>query len=205
MATKPWGRSCGAPPALQLLAGGSQTRRRVNLGAIFPANLQHGSAMRPASPPPRPRLLRNGPSTLFALLLCALAAPGLSAQAVDLSGEWVFTVQSPNGTGTRQATLVQEGDSITGTISSSRATGDVIGAVEGNTVTLTALLMMATGPFEVVYKAEYTDAAMAGTVDFGDYGFGTFEGRRAGDPGDEEGGWTETRGPDETRPAGGVR
>jgi hypothetical protein len=93
----------------------------------------------------------------------------------------VFTVQSPNGTGTRQATLIQEGDSITGTVSSSRATGDVIGWVEGNTVTLNALLMMASGPFEVVYKAEFTDSSMAGTVDFGDYGFGTFEGRRADD------------------------
>lgn len=120
---------------------------------------------------------------LLGLAVLALGAPGISAQANDLSGDWVFTVQSPNGTGTRQATLVQEGDSITGTISSDRATGDLVGVVEGDVVTLRALLMMASGPFEVVYEAEYTDATMTGTVDFGDYGEGTFTGRRADDPG----------------------
>jgi hypothetical protein len=119
---------------------------------------------------------------LVGLLFLAAGAPGISAQT-DLSGEWVFTVQSPNGTGTRQATLVQEGDSITGTISSDRATGDLMGTVEGNVVTLTALLMMASGPFEVVYEAEFTDSTMTGTVDFGDYGDGTFTGRRVEGPG----------------------
>lgn len=125
---------------------------------------------------------------LLALASFAVSAPGLSAQTPDLTGEWVFTVQSPNGTGTRQATLVQEGDSITGTISSDRATGDVIGAVEDGVVTLNALLMMASGPFEVVYEAEVTEDTMTGTVDFGSYGSGTFIGRKAdGSGGDEAG------------------
>ncbi|MEJ2538990.1 MAG: hypothetical protein P8188_03220 [Gemmatimonadota bacterium] len=119
---------------------------------------------------------------LVALALVGVGATGISAQAADLSGEWVFTVQSPNGTGTRQVTLVQVGDSITGSISSDRATGDLSGSVEGDTVTLRALLMMASGPFEVVYEAEFTDTTMTGTVDFGDYGVGTFTGRKTGGP-----------------------
>jgi len=126
--------------------------------------------------------VRWGCIALLALIVFASGAPGLSAQDTDLTGEWVFTVQSPNGTGTRQATLLQEGDSITGSISSDRATGDLIGAVEGDVVTLRALLMMASGPFEIVYEAEFTDSTMTGTVDFGDYGVGTFTGRRADDP-----------------------
>jgi hypothetical protein len=134
-----------------------------------------------------PRALRFAPLgwgrlALLGLVFFGLPASGISAQATDLSGEWVFTVQSPNGTGTRQATLVQVGDSITGTISSDRATGDVIGSVEDDVVTLRALLMMASGPFEVVYEAEFTDTTMTGTVDFGSYGFGTFTGRKAHDP-----------------------
>jgi hypothetical protein len=131
----------------------------------------------------------------LALVSLAVGASGVSAQSTDLSGEWVFTVQSPNGTGTRQATLVQQGDSITGSISSDRAVGDLIGAVEGDVVTLRALLMMASGPFEVVYKAEFTDTTMEGTVDFGSYGGGTFTGVRAEGPGGPDG---------RTREAGGA-
>ena len=143
--------------------------------------------MRPASPPSPAAPVRwarpAGLGFVLVLLLLALGAPEISAQDIDLSGEWTFLVQSPNGTGTRQATLVQAGDSISGTISSDRATGDVIGVVEGNVVTLTALLMQASGPFEVVYEAEFTDSTMTGTVDFGDYGSGTFTGRRVDEPG----------------------
>ncbi len=130
--------------------------------------------------------LRSAPLGLGIVLLTlasfGVGATGVSAQTPDLSGEWIFTVQSPNGTGTRRATLVQEGDSITGTISSDRASGDVIGAVEDGVVTLNALLMMASGPFEVVYQAEVTDNSMTGTVDFGSYGSGTFTGRKADGP-----------------------
>lgn len=142
--------------------------------------------MRFAAPRLRTASLGWGRLALLALVALALGAPGVSAQAPDLSGEWIFTVQSPNGTGTRRATLIQEGDSITGTISSDRATGDVIGAVEDGVVTLNALLMMASGPFEVVYEAEVTDDTMTGTVDFGSYGSGTFTGRKADGPSDHE-------------------
>ena len=51
-------------------------------------------------------------------------------------------------------------------------------------MTLNALLMMATGPFEVVYEAEFTETTMTGTVDFGSYGSGTFTGRKADEPSD---------------------
>ena len=101
------------------------------------------------------RLLR----TLCALPL--LFATSLAAQQSSLTGEWVFTVESPNGTGTRQVTLVQEGDSLSGTIASSRAAGDITGWIEGDNVTIRTELMMETGAFTV-----------------GDYGVGTFTGRR---------------------------
>ncbi len=153
----------------------------------------------------RSRPLRWGRFALLTLAFLALGAPELSAQTPDLSGEWVFTVQSPNGTGTRRATLIQEGDSITGTISSDRATGDLIGAVEGDVATLNALLMMASGPFEVVYEAEFTETTMTGTVDFGSYGFGTFTGVKADDPSGIEASGGDASGPDGGPPTGNRR
>ena len=59
------------------------------------------------------------------------------------------------------------------------AAGEVAGTVEGDGVTFVALLMMNGGPFEVTYRATIENGVMTGTVDFGDYGSGTFTGVRA--------------------------
>jgi hypothetical protein len=114
-----------------------------------------------------------------------LFATSLAAQDSSLTGKWVFTVESPNGTGTRQVTLVQEGDSLSGTIASSRASGDITGWVEGANVTIRTELMMESGPFTVFYTATRTGETLSGDVDFGDYGVGTFEGRRVEGDGGE--------------------
>lgn len=102
-----------------------------------------------------------------------------AAQELDLSGEWVFTVQSPNGTGTREVTFDQEGDNLSGTIASSQAAGEFTGVVEGDQITFTVILTMESGLFPVTYDATVTGDEMEGTIDFGDYGQGTFTGRRS--------------------------
>jgi len=114
------------------------------------------------------------------LPLALFAAPGDgAAQDFDLTGDWVLTVSSPNGSGTRSLTLVQKDGELTGSISSSMATGDLTGSVEGNTVTFVAAIFMDSGAFEIVYNATYQDGTLVdGVVDFGDYGGGTFTGAR---------------------------
>jgi hypothetical protein len=134
---------------------------------------------------------RTFASLLVAGLVCVSTAPAgpltaqePAAQAVDLTGEWELVVQSPNGTGTRTLTLVQTGDSLRGTVSSSRASGELEGVIEGDTIAFTALLMMESGLFPVTYRGTFTEDEMAGTIDFGDYGAGRFSGRRSKPPED---------------------
>lgn len=119
--------------------------------------------------------------TLPALLL-ALGTLGLpvaaTAQGLDLSGEWVLTVVSPNGTGERQVTFVQDGGALSGEISSSRAAGELTGTVDGDEVTFVAVVQMEGGAFDITYTATVTGDGMEGTVDFGSYGSGSFKGRR---------------------------
>jgi len=119
--------------------------------------------------------------TLSALLL-ALGTLGLpvaaTAQGLDVSGEWVLDVESPNGIGERQVTFVQDGDALTGEISGSRAAGVLTGTVDGDEVTFVAVVEMEGGSFEITYTATVTDGEMKGTVDFGSYGSGSFTGRR---------------------------
>lgn len=126
-------------------------------------------------------IVRHTASSFVLLLIgTLLAAPApTSAQEVDLTGDWVLTVESPNGTGTRQVTFEQDGTQLRGTISSSMATGPLEGTIEGDQVHFVAVVAMDTGDFEVTYDARIEDGRLVdGTVDFGDYGFGTFTGRR---------------------------
>jgi len=121
------------------------------------------------------------PSLLCAGLLCfapALAQPAV-AQEIDLTGEWEFTVQSPNGTGTRDVTIVQEGDALSGTIASAQASGDFTGELDGDQVTFSVILTMESGQFVITYDATVVGGDLVGTIDFGDYGEGTFTGVRA--------------------------
>jgi hypothetical protein len=107
------------------------------------------------------------------------AASGDAAPAADLSGSWVLTVESPNGTGTREVTFEQEGTRLTGTIASSMAAGPLEGTVEGDQVFFVATVAMGSGDFDIVYEATLRDGRLVnGTVDFGDYGAGTFTGER---------------------------
>lgn len=128
--------------------------------------------------------LRASRPLLLALIACLAAAGPTLAQdpeppAGDLTGEWVLTVESPNGTGTRDAEFEQDGNTLTGTIASTMAAGDLTGTVEGTRVRFTAVVAMDTGDFEIVYQATLEDDMLVdGTVDFGNYGSGTFTGRR---------------------------
>jgi hypothetical protein len=111
--------------------------------------------------------------------MAASAAP----QVPDVSGAWTLTVQSPNGTGTREVTINQDGSAITGYISSSMATGELRGSVEGDQIFFVAVVAMDSGDFEITYQATLQDGMMVdGVVDFGDYGGGTFTGKRKSTP-----------------------
>jgi hypothetical protein len=103
---------------------------------------------------------------------------GATAQDVDLTGDWVFTVDSPNGSGERQVTFVQEGNKLSGEIASSRAAGPLSGSIEGAEVAFVAMVMMESGPFEITYTGTVTGEGIEGKVEFGSYGSGTFKGRR---------------------------
>jgi hypothetical protein len=117
---------------------------------------------------------------LFLLLgVMVLGFPvGATAQGLDLTGDWVFTVESPNGSGERQVTFVQDGNKLSGEISSSRAAGPLSGTIDGGEVTFVAMVMMDSGPFEITYTGTVTGKEMEGKVEFGSYGVGTFKGHR---------------------------
>lgn len=118
------------------------------------------------------------------LLALALAAPATAQDApvppaTDLTGEWVLTVNLGNGSGVRDAEFAQDGNELRGTVSSSMASGELEGTIEGDKVRFTVLLAMETTLFEVTYIATWRDGQLVdGTVDLGSYDQGTFTGAR---------------------------
>jgi len=122
---------------------------------------------------------RLGAVCALLLALTVLPRTAALAQDVDVTGEWILTVESPNGTGSREVTFKQEGTVLTGFISSSMAAGDLTGTVEGNVITFVAMIAMDSGAFDVVYTATLEDGMLKnGIVDFGEYGGGAFTGVR---------------------------
>jgi hypothetical protein len=130
-------------------------------------------------------------STSPALLLAALlllggrgtvAPDALSAQTrTDLTGAWIFSVTTENGTGTPSVTLEQEGEEITGLYSSPRlGARRLVGTFDGDTLVFriapgegSEIIMTFTGTLQ-------EDGTLAGTADFGGMGGASFTAVRAG-------------------------
>ncbi len=115
---------------------------------------------------------------LASALLALLTAAPLSGQeaeqqrAVDVSGVWEITSETPRGTMTRKLTFEQDGSSLTGTIETRMGTVPIQnGSVEGNKISFTVVFSRGDRSTEMTYK---------GTVD-GDTARGTVEMPRGGE------------------------
>ena len=112
-------------------------------------------------------------SALFAgLLASSLAFAG------DLSGTWVLTVESPQGTSNPTMTLTQEGDQVSGTYSGSFGSSDISGTVDGDSFTLVANLSMQGQEIPLTYSGTQSENSMSGTLDLAGMGGADFTGER---------------------------
>jgi hypothetical protein len=106
---------------------------------------------------------------------------GIVAQAkVDLTGKWVFTVQTEAGTTTPTVTFKQEGEKLTGHYSSQTlGEADLTGTVKGQNVnfSFTADLGGQAAPVSYAAKIEDKDT-LKGTIDVAGLASGTFTGKR---------------------------
>ena len=88
------------------------------------------------------------------------------AKAVDVTGTWEITSESPRGTMTRNITFEQQGDELTGSIETRSGPVPIQkGSIEGNKISFTVVFSRGGNNFEMTYT---------GTVD-GDTAKGTFQ------------------------------
>ncbi len=102
------------------------------------------------------------------------APAGDGPAPVDMTGLWIMSVDTPNGSGTPSFDLTQEGDQLSGTYTGRFGEFPVTGNVNGNQF---EIRYDSSGAL-IKYIGECDGNAVKGKVDFGTYGSGTFTGEK---------------------------
>jgi hypothetical protein len=117
--------------------------------------------------------------TLFLTVATLALSVALAAQKYDMTGEWVFEVQTDAGTGTPTFTLKQDGDKVTGTYKGLLGEADVTGTVSGQTFKLSFGGDVQGTAMTATYEGEFESAtAVRGKLDLGGMASGTFTGKK---------------------------
>jgi hypothetical protein len=112
------------------------------------------------------------------LAWCAIA---VSAQAdkIDVSGKWLFTVETSIGSGTPNIALKQEGEKLTGHYSGQLGEADLTGSVKGTDVTFAFTVDAQGVQLACIYRGNMDGKdSMKGTMDIAGVARGTFTAKR---------------------------
>jgi hypothetical protein len=92
---------------------------------------------------------------LCAVVLAVLSAP-IAAQNPNLTGKWLFAVETSAGGGTPTITLKQDGDKLTGHYSGQLGEADLTGTVKGQEIAF---------KFSVDAQGNNLDCTYTGTIE----------------------------------------
>lgn len=121
------------------------------------------------------RLARVGATAALVTVWALLAG----AQAVDVTGDWVFNVQTDMGSGTPAITFVQKGEALTGTYAGTLGNATFKGTVKGTAIEFGFSAEAQGQTIDVVYKGVVDKDTVKGTVTMaGGQVNGTFTGKR---------------------------
>jgi len=118
---------------------------------------------------------------LVSTALCAslvVASSLAAAQAANITGKWVFDVQTDQGSGAPVFTFKQEGEKLTGHYQGTFGEADLTGTVKGNAVNFSFKADAQGTAVEITYKGTIEKDTIKGTLDLGGLATGTFTGKR---------------------------
>ena len=103
----------------------------------------------------------------------------LFALAADVSGTWTFAVESPAGSGEPTFTFKQDGEKLTGRYKGRLGEADVTGKVEGDKISFEFKASAEGQELTIRYSGTIeSPTTMKGTVEFGDFGSGTWTAKK---------------------------
>lgn len=125
-------------------------------------------------------ILRSAASCAAIAVLCVASLAGAAQAAkTDVTGKWLFAVETSAGAGTPTITLKQDGEKLTGHYSGQLGEADVAGTVKGSDIKITFTADVQGNAINCVYTGtiEAKDA-MKGKVQLVGLGDGTFTAKR---------------------------
>lgn len=102
-------------------------------------------------------------STLLAVVFVTAA---LSAQA-NIAGDWDLSINGPEGVITATASLKQDGDNVSGSITSQQGTVELKGTYKARKVELAFQIQSPNGPLDIKVNGDVDGSDMKGIIDFG--------------------------------------
>jgi len=106
----------------------------------------------------------------FTFCILVLLAISLSAQEVNVTGDWEMIVTTPRGERTRDVHFKQEGEKLTVTMQGRRGEVTAEGTVKGNEIEWTITRSTPRGEFTMTYTGKIEGDTMSGEVQMGDFG-----------------------------------
>jgi len=117
--------------------------------------------------------------TLILAIIALFCFGCATAKGPDLTGTWLMDVQLDAGSGTPTFKLAQEGEAITGTYTGQLGEAPVTGTIKDKNVELNIKMEGMGQEMTVAYKGMLQeDGTMKGTVSLGQFGEGTFTGKK---------------------------
>ncbi len=109
-----------------------------------------------------------------------LSAAGIAQSAkIDITGEWVFAVETSAGSGTPTITLKQDGEKLSGHYSGQLGEADLTGSVKGQEFTFTFSVNVQGMKLDCTYAGSIESKdALTGKVDIAGLAGGTFTAKR---------------------------
>ena len=108
----------------------------------------------------------------------ASTSTSTASSAVDLTGTWALQVQTDAGSGTPTVTFKQEGQKLTGRYNGMFGESAVTGEVKDKTFSFNATVNAEGNTVTITYAGTVEQDTLSGRVKFGDFGEGTFTGKR---------------------------
>jgi hypothetical protein len=113
-------------------------------------------------------------ATIFAAILLS----AVSAFAADVAGDWTLNIDSPQGPVEATLTLKQDGEKLTGTLSSQMGDTPITGTIKENDISLKMSIDANGQSMSIAYTAKVADKKMEGSLDLGGQGSIKFTGTK---------------------------
>jgi len=118
---------------------------------------------------------------LTSILIASLVlVTGATAQSdVNVTGEWAFTVETPQGSGSPTFTFKQEGEKLTGNYKGQFGEAPLTGTVKGGEIKFTIKISAQGQELTITYTGKVeTKDSMKGTAVLGEIGEATWTAKR---------------------------